>query len=148
MPLKPSSSAEFKHTPVLSSRLRSIKGKGGNCNRATEHIQYWMQTVISVHHFSVPCTRQRMLLSRWPMPQRTLPTSNQPSRIDSERIQTAWSGGSEEENEVRGRSQPSPRGPPAHPALGQQVSWGVPGISLGPVSCRAPEPSARPTHRL
>ena len=102
-----------------------------------------MQTVISVRHFSVPCTRQRMLLSRWPMPQRTLPTSNQPSRIDSERIQTAWSGGSEE-NEVRGRSQPSPRELSSSPSLVSAGELGGLGSWLGAVFCRAPEPWPRP----
>ena len=34
------------------------------------------------------------------------------------------SGGSQAESEIRGESQPSPWGPPAHPALGQWMSWG------------------------
>ena len=47
------------------------------------------------------------------------------------------------ESEVRGRSGPSPWGPPAHLALA-----GTPENRLGAVSCMAPEPSPRPPTSL
>ena len=52
------------------------------------------------------------------------------------------------ESEVRGRTRPSPGGPAAHPSLGPAGELEGPGNRLGPMSCRAPEPSLRPSTSL
>ena len=86
-----------------------------------------------------------VLLSYWSVPQWARPTSNCQWGTTGEVIQPRVSG--VVVIRWKGRFRPSPGGPPAHPALGQQVNWRTQGTD-GTMSCRAPERSLRPSTSL
>ena len=81
------------------------------------------QASLSGPHLQATALSERLSvvrLSYWPAPQWALPTVEGPLRKWLRQGWVLWwlSG-----SEVRGRFRPSPRGPPAYPALSQQVSW-------------------------
>ena len=62
------------------------------------------------------------LVPQWAPPPRWATVSERPLADHS--VHGWWSGGCQAGSEVRGRSRPSPQGPPTHLVSGQQVIWG------------------------